>query len=179
VDGGLTSRGQAPGGGAQTRKRHNGCKKGEGMYVAPQFSVFMVNKPGVLARALTEFARVRVNIVAITMMDSAEHGVMRVVFEEPAKAREILAGLNMPYNETEVLCVNLANKSGALAVVAEKLAKGHVNISYAYCTAGAKGGRTTGVLKVSDVKKAMKLLEDHNKESRDAAAVRQSKAARA
>ena len=149
------------------------------MYVAPQFSVFMVNKPGVLARALTEFAKVRVNIVAITMMDSAEHGVMRVVFEEPDKAREVLTRLNMPYNETEVLCVNLANKSGALATVAEKLAKGHINISYAYCTAGAKGGRTTGVLKVSDVKKAMRLLEDHNKESREPSTVRQSKATHA
>ena len=109
------------------------------------------------------------------MMDSAEHGVMRVVFEEPGKARDVLTRLNMAYNETEVLCVNLANKAGALATVAEKLATGHINISYAYCTAGAKGGRTTGVLKVSDVKKAMKLLENHNKESRDTSGVRQSK----
>lgn len=148
------------------------------MYVAPQFSVFMVNKPGVLARVLGEFANVKVNITAITMMDSAEHGVMRVVFEEPEKAREVLSRLNMPYNETDVLCVNLANKSGALATVAEKLAKGHINISYAYCTAGASGGRTTGVLKVSDVKKAMKLLQGHNKESRSEAPVRRSKATR-
>jgi hypothetical protein len=149
------------------------------MYVASQFSVFMVNKPGMLAKALGEFAKERINIVAITMMDSAEHGVMRVVFEESKRAREILTRLNMPYSETDVLCVNLANKSGALATVAEKLAKGHINISYAYCTAGARGGRTTGVLKVSDVKKAMRLLEDHNKESREPPAVRLSKAARA
>jgi len=148
------------------------------MYVAPQFSVFMVNKPGVLAKVLGEFASFKINITAITMMDSAEHGVMRVVFEEPDKAREILSKLNMPYNETEVLCVNLANKAGALATVAEKLAKGHINISYAYCTAGAAGGRTTGVLKVSDVKKAMKLLEDHNKQSRDQTDLRRSKATR-
>jgi hypothetical protein len=149
------------------------------MYVAPQFSVFMVNKPGVLAQVLAEFASAKINITAITMMDSAEHGVMRVVFEAPEKARQVLTGLNMPFNETDVLCVNLANKSGALAVVAEKLAKGHVNISYAYCTAGAKGGRTTGVLKVSDVKKAMKLLNDHKKPSRAPTATRRSKAARA
>ena len=148
------------------------------MYVSVQFSVFMVNKPGVLAQALAEFAKVKANIVAITMMDSAENGVMRVVFEEPEKARGVLSKLCMPYNETEVLCVNLANKAGALATVAEKLAKGHVNIAYAYCTAGAKGGRTTGVLKVSDVKKAMKLLRDHNKESRDPPAGRQSKSTR-
>lgn len=139
----------------------------------------MVNKPGMLAKALGEFAKERINIVAITMMDSAEHGVMRVVFEESKKAREILTRLNMPYSETDVLCVNLANKSGALATVAEKLAKGHINISYAYCTAGARGGRTTGVLKVSDVKKAIRLLEDHNKESREPPAGRRSKATRA
>jgi len=90
------------------------------MHVAQQFSVFMVNKPGVLARVLTEFAASKVNITAITMMDSAEHGVMRVVFEGPEKARKVLDGLNMSYNETDVLCVNLANKSGALATVAEK-----------------------------------------------------------
>ncbi len=148
------------------------------MYMAPQFSVFMVNKPGVLARVLGEFAKAKINITAITMMDSAEHGVMRVVFEKPEAAREVLARLNMPYNETDVLCVDLANKSGALAVVSEKLSKGHVNISYAYCTAGGKGGRTTGVLKVSDVKKAIKLLQNHNKESKAETATRRSKAVR-
>ncbi len=129
------------------------------MYVSPQFSIFMVNKPGVLAQVLGEFARAKINITAMTMMDSVEHGVMRVVFGAPQKAREVLAKLNMPSNETDVLCVNLTNKSGALAVVAEKLSKNHINISYAYCTAGAKGGRTTGVLKVADVNKAMRVLQ--------------------
>ncbi len=137
------------------------------MYVTPQFSIFMVNKPGVLAQVLGEFARAKINIVAMTMMDSVEHGVMRVVFATPEKAKRALSKLNMPYNETQVLCVNLANKTGALAAVAEKLAKSHINISYAYCTAGAKGGRTTGVLKVADVKKAMKVLQqNHKKDSR-------------
>jgi hypothetical protein len=61
------------------------------------------------------------------------------------------------------MCINLANKSGALAAVAEKLAKNHINISYAYCTAGAKGGRTTAVLKVADVTKAMRVLQPEQK----------------
>ena len=91
----------------------------------------MVNKPGVLALVLGEFAQSRINIVAMTMMDSAEHGVMRVVFTAAQKAKEALAKLNMPFSETEVLCVDLTNKSGALATVAEKLAKNHINISYA------------------------------------------------
>jgi len=57
-----------------------------------------------------------------------------------------------------VLCVTLSNKPGALAEIAEKLARHHINISDAYCTAGAKGGKTTGVLKVADVKKATKII---------------------
>jgi len=133
------------------------------MHIAEQFSIFMVNKPGVLAQVLGEFARAKINIIAMTMMDTVEHGVMRVIFAAPKKAEEVLAKLNMPYNQTQVLCVNLTNKSGALAAVAEKLAKHHINISYAYCTAGAKGGRTTGVLKVADVKKAMKILQTSSK----------------
>ncbi len=149
------------------------------MYVITQFSVFMVNKPGVLAKVLGEFARAKLNIIAMTMMDSVEHGVMRVVFAAPKKAKEVLSRLNMPYNETEVLCVSLDNRSGALASVAEKLSKKHINISYAYCTAGAKGGRTTGVLKVADVTKAMRILErDHKKVGKSHPVVRRSQASR-
>ncbi len=149
------------------------------MNVATQFSIFMVNKPGVLAQVLGEFARARINIMAITMMDSVEHGVMRIVFTAPDKAREVLSKLSMPYNETEVLCVTLDNKAGALAAVAEKLAKNHINIGYAYCTAGAKGGRTTGVLKVADVKKAMKVLQQNQKKnSKSQPVVRRPKSSR-
>ena len=149
------------------------------MYIAPQFSIFMVNKPGVLAKVLGEFARAKINVMAMTMTDSVEHGVMRVVFESPEKAKEVLSKLNMPYNQTEVLCVTLANQAGALAAVAEKLAKNHINISYAYCTAGAKGGRTTGVLKIADVKKAMKILQQsHKKNSKSKPVVRRSQSSR-
>jgi hypothetical protein len=147
------------------------------MYIAPQFSIFMVNKPGVLAQILGEFARAKINIIALTVMDSVEHGVLRVIFEEPDRAREILTRLNMPYNETQVLCVNLTNRSGALAAVAERLARNHINISYAYCTAGAKGGRTTGVLKLADVKKAVRVLEKDIKPAKSQPIVRRSKAA--
>ncbi len=149
------------------------------LYIAPQFSIFMVNKPGVLAQVLGEFARAKMNISAVTMMDSAEHGVMRVVFGNPDKAREVLSKLNMQFSETEVLCVNLDNKAGALATVAEKLAKNHINISYAYCTAGARGGKAIGVLKVADVKKAIKVLgKTGRKVAKSQPAVRRSKATR-
>ncbi len=129
------------------------------MYVETQFSVFLINKPGVLAQTLNELAKDKINIIAMTVMDSVEHGVLRVVTNSSSSARGALRRLNASVNETEVLCVNLPNSSGALADVATRLAQAHININYAYCTSGARGGRTTGILKVADLKKAMKVLE--------------------
>jgi hypothetical protein len=135
------------------------------MFVTTQFSVFMVNKPGVLAHILGEFAKVKINITAMTVMDSVEHGVLRVVLDDSEKAEGVLIQANLPFSKTDVLCVILDNRAGALASVAERLATNHINISYAYCTAGAKGGRTTGILKVADVKKAMKILQQNHKDA--------------
>ena len=124
-----------------------------------QFSIFLINKPGILAQVLTALAREKVNIIAMTRMDSVENGVLRLVAARPSYTREILKHLNLQVNETEVLCVNLSNKPGSLAGVAARLSEAHININYCYVTAGARGGRTTGVLKVADLKKAMKILE--------------------
>lgn len=128
------------------------------MEIEKQFSIFMVNKPGVMAQILSEFARAKINIIALTVMDSVEHGVLRIVAESADKTRDVLNRTNMQFNETEVLCVTLPNRPGAFASITEKLAKAHINIAYAYVTAGAKGGKTTAVLKVADVKKAMKVI---------------------
>ena len=131
------------------------------MHIDTQYSVFMVNKPGMLAKVLSAFADAKVNIIAITMMDSVEHGVMRVVGGSALKIKDVLTKLNMQYSQTDVLCITLSNSSGALATVTQKLSEAHINISYAYCTAGARGGRTTGILKIADIKKAMKVLKKH------------------
>ena len=129
------------------------------MHIGTQFSVFLINKPGVLAQTLDALARQKINIVALTMVDSAEHGVLRLVTNQLAQTRSTLQQLNALANETEVLCINLSNRAGALADITRRLAQAHININYAYCTAGARGGRTTGILKVADTKKAIKILE--------------------
>ncbi len=129
------------------------------MELVTQFSVFLVNKPGVLAQVSRCLAQARVNIVAMTMMDSSEHGVLRLVAEDPAAVRAAIKSLNLPMTEAEVLLIEMANKPGALAEVCGRLAEAHVNIAYAYCTTGAGGGKTKGIFKVADNRKAMKVLK--------------------
>ncbi len=129
------------------------------MHIETQFSIFLINKPGILSQVLAELAREKVNVIAMTMMDSVEHGVLRLVATGSAHIRKILRKINLQINETDVLCINLPNRPGAMADIAAKLSEGHININYCYVTAGARGGRTTGIFKVADIKKAMKILE--------------------
>jgi hypothetical protein len=125
-----------------------------------QFSIFLVNKPGVLAQLTKALADAKVNIVAMTLVDSQEHGVLRLVVENAGAARAELKSLNLPMTETEVLCLDMNNRPGALADIAALLGKNHININYAYVSSGAPGGRTTGIFKVNDLKKAQQLLKD-------------------
>ena len=127
--------------------------------ITTQFSVFLINKPGVLAQTLNALAKEKINVVALTMMDSVEHGVLRLITEKPDETRALFRKINATVDETNVLCMVLPNRSGALAHVTSRLAEAHININYAYCTAGARGGKTTGVLKVADTSKAIKLLQ--------------------
>ena len=129
--------------------------------LASQSSVFLVNKPGVLAQVTRALANAKVNIVAMTLVDSQEHGVLRVVAANPEMANEALTKLNLPMTQTDVLCVEMSNRPGALADVANLLGSNHININYAYCTSGAPSGRTTGIFKVADQNKAVKLLSAH------------------
>jgi len=132
-----------------------------------QFSVFLVNKPGVLAQVCRELGKAKVNIVALAMMDAVEHGVLRLITGDSDQARPILRSLNVPMTQTDVLCVPMANRPGALADVCERLSASHVPISYMYCTTGATGGRTLGIFKVPDIKKAIRVIEGRRMTTRD------------
>ncbi|MEK6674996.1 MAG: ACT domain-containing protein [Planctomycetota bacterium] len=131
-----------------------------------QFSIFLVNKPGVLSQIFRELARAKVNITSLAMMDSTEHGVLRLVVDDPPTTRTVLARLNIPVTEAEVLTVELTNRPGAAADLCDKLSAAHMNIGYLYCTSGAKSGRSVVVFKVPDLNKAMKVIENSNKTPR-------------
>ena len=130
------------------------------MRVETQFSIFLVNKPGVLAQVTSALAKAKVNMIAMTLVDSSEHGVLRIVCtDEAGKVRRVLAKAHDQFTETDVLALDISNKPGVFAAVADKLAAAHININYAYCTGGARGGKTTAIFKVADLKKALRALK--------------------
>jgi len=128
------------------------------METTKQISVFLENKPGRLANVLSALAREKINITALTVMDSHDNSVLRVVASDLAKTKRVLTSLNTPHAENDVLVVELRNQPGALAHVCELLGAEHINIEYAYCSSGGRNGKTVGVFKVSNTEKAKQLL---------------------
>ena len=147
------------------------------MKVVKEFSISLVNKPGILANVLKSLSKAKVDGVAMTLADSADLGVLRLVVVQTDLAQKVLRQLNVPLTSNDVLQIELTNKSGALADVVEKLANAHINISYAYCTSGGRGGKTTGILNIENIAKAMKVL-GAEKTHKDGTSLRPSQATR-
>jgi len=128
------------------------------MKVAKQLSVFLANKPGTLATVCEELASARINIYALTISDTIDHAVVRMVVDDPRKALHIFEERGVLAVENDVLLVENSNRPGSLGRVAERLAKAKINIEYAYLATnpGAKQGLL--VLRVKDPAKALKLL---------------------
>ena len=128
------------------------------MTVEKQISVFLVNKPGRLANVCSALAKQKINLLALTVMDAKEHSVLRLVSDNTSATRQVLRELGAPFTETEILLVEMHNRPGSLAQICRTLAKEHINIDYAYCSAGAPRGKALGVFKVSSLARAMQVL---------------------
>ncbi len=145
---------------------------------ATQFSISLINKPGTLARVCRALADEKINILAVTLMDSENHGVFRVVATNPGRTKELLQSLDLPMTETDVLSAEMPNRPGALADLCARLDHEHISIKYAYVTTGAAGGRTTGIFKVDNTKKALGLTNSRPPGRKERMVVRQHPARR-
>jgi len=131
------------------------------MEIAKQVTAFLENKPGRLANICSALGKEKINIQALTVMDSKEHSVLRFVTDDMAKTKTVLTSLGTPYQEADVLVVEMDNRPGSLSKICEKLAADHVNIDYAYCSAAVRNGRAIGIFKVSNLLKASHALTNN------------------
>jgi hypothetical protein len=134
------------------------------METVKQLSVRLVNKPGRLAAMLSALNKGKVDFRALVVMDSGDRGTVRFVPDDFAAATEVLEKINIRYETTEVLLVEVPSQPGAFRKICERLAVDHLNIDYAYhsfgCQKGAKGGGLA-VVKVNDLNKAQRILREN------------------
>ncbi len=128
------------------------------MQITQQLAVFLENKPGTLARVCDELAAAGINIYAITTSDTIDHSVIRLVVSDPRRAMLIFEEHGTLVVDDEVLMVEGNNRPGTLARICHKLAQARVNIEYCYSATHPDAKRGLLVLRASDARKALKVL---------------------
>jgi hypothetical protein len=126
--------------------------------IATQLSLFLENKPGTLARMCDSLQKAKINIYALTTSDTVDHSVVRMIVSDTRKAMLLFEEHCVLVIENDVLMIEGDNKPGSLARIAHRLAEGKVNIEYAYCATPPNAKAGLLVLRPSDCKKALKLL---------------------
>ena len=129
--------------------------------IARQLSVFLENKPGVLAEVCKELGDHDINIRGVSVSDTVDHAVVRLIVSDPHKAIHVLGEHGALVVETDVLVVKLSDHPGALAELASKFARAKLNIEYAY--GSSDDTQATVFMRVSDVKKGLELLSPKKK----------------
>jgi hypothetical protein len=123
--------------------------------IEQQFTLYLENKPGMLATVTGKLAAAKVNIEGISASTSADVGLVQIVTSDAAAARKALRRASIPLTVQDVALVQLKNVPGALSQVVANLAKAKINVNYVYSTACACRGQGDcyAVISAPDLKK--------------------------
>jgi len=130
------------------------------METATQLAVFLENRPGALARVCEALAKAGINIHALTVSDTVDHAVVRMVVSDPTKALMLLGERGVLAFENDVLMIDAVNERGVLGKIADCLSRAEVNIEYAYFATSENSPKGLIVLRPSNVEKAQRALRD-------------------
>ena len=124
-----------------------------------QISVFVENKQGMLVETVRTLAENGINIRAMSIADTKDFGILRMITSDNAKTKEILSSETV-VNTTEVIAVKMADKPGALYKVIDILSQANINIEYMYAFTASEELGAYVVFRVDDVAQAQAILDE-------------------
>lgn len=122
--------------------------------MAKQISVFLENKAGRLARVTRVLGESGINIRALSIADTSDFGILRLIVNDPVKAYTILKDAGFTVSETDVIAVKVPDCPGGLATVLEQMSETNLNIEYLYAFLGTSEEDALVIFKVEDIQKA-------------------------
>jgi hypothetical protein len=128
------------------------------MEIGTQLAIFLENRPGTLAKVCDVLSAARINIFAVTTSDTVDQVVIRMVVDDPRRAMLIFEERGTLVVDDEVLLVEGGNQPGSLADITKRLARGRVNVEYLYSATHPRVKKGLLVLRVDNVKKALRVL---------------------
>jgi hypothetical protein len=122
-----------------------------------QFSIFAENRVGRLNDLSALFKHYEVHIMAITVLDTTDSAIVRVIVDDPDKARELMVNNDFPYTECEVLAVEIGDESQLKAVLGA-IYEAEINIHYVYSFIKRPNGGAALVCSIEDIDIASQAL---------------------
>lgn len=123
-----------------------------------QLSVFIENREGRLEQVTEVLKNENVNIVSLSLADTSEYGMLRMIVNDPEKAKKVLKENGFSAMLTDVIAVRLPHEVGMLQKLLNVLYSAEINIEYMYALATGKDNASM-IVKTSDGEKALKALE--------------------
>ena len=129
---------------------------------AKQVSIFVENKNGSIANVIACLGKNNINIRALSVADTADYGILRLIVNNPEKAIEILKNEGYVSKLTDVLAFAVCDKPNGLGSVLEILGNNNIDITYIYSFVGHYKDQAIGVIKTPDLDKTKAILEANN-----------------
>ncbi len=124
-----------------------------------QLSVFLENREGRLDEVLKTLGTNDVNIVALSLADTADYGMLRMIVSDPQKGRAVLKDAGITSMLTDVVALRVPHATGSLSKAMHELMASGVNVEYMY--AFANGADASAVLKSDNPSKVVSILKDN------------------
>lgn len=128
------------------------------MPIKKELIIVLPNRAGTLAAVANALAKAKVNLLAIDAAGGFEHNILRFVPDNAARAKSVLKRRGFDVGESNVLCVYVDDRRGALAAMTGKLGRAKVNIDYLYATGSSSHGKELIIIRTDNPKKATKIL---------------------
>jgi hypothetical protein len=127
-----------------------------------QISVFLENRAGRLAEVSAILAEAGVNIRALSLADTSDFGVLRLIVNNNEKAMETLKNAGFTVGKTNVLAVEVEDRPGGLHKILDVLFKSGINVEYMYAFVQQSGNNAVMIFRFDQTEKAMNVLAENN-----------------
>lgn len=127
-----------------------------------QISIFIENKSGRLAEITRILGEAGINIRALSLADTSDFGILRLIVNDCAKANTILKEKGFTVNKTEVVAVEVPDQPGGLSAILQTLDRDSINVEYMYAFVERCGGNAVIIFRFDETDKAIASLKSQN-----------------
>ena len=126
-----------------------------------QISVFLENKSGRIAEVTGILAQAGVNIRALSLADTSDFGVLRLIVDNNQRAEEVLKQHNFTVGKTFVMAVEVEDRPGGLHKILDILQKVNINVEYMYAFVKPGSNNAIMIFRFEKLEEAVKVLQDN------------------